>query len=172
MAPSMELDQKYQALLAQAQQQRLPQADNIRLCFETLSLASRIDRDCASLLAPHGLTEGRFVMLFLLAAANDGLAPHALAQQAGISRATVTGLLDGLERDGLIARHAEAADRRALRIRLTEHGLQVAHTVFAQHTRWISTLFAPLTEPERMQLSGLLNKVAQGLPATKHGAMP
>lgn len=166
----MDLELKYQALLAQAQQQQLPQTDNIRLCFESLSLASRIDRDCASLLAPHGLTEGRFVMLFLLEAAGDGLAPHALAQQAGISRATVTGLLDGLERDGLIARHANAQDRRALRIRLTEPGQHLARTVFAQHTRWISGLFATLTEAEQSQLSGLLNKVAQALPAAKQGA--
>ena len=85
-------------------------------CFQALSLAAAIDRDCAALLAPHGLSEGRFVLLFLLDAAPGGLAPAVLAQQAGVSRATVTGLIDGLEREALVARQADASDRRALRI--------------------------------------------------------
>ena len=112
----MQLAQKYQALLDEAQRRQLPDVDGIRLCFQALSLAAAIDRDCAALLAPHGLSEGRFVLLFLLDAAPDGLAPAVLAQQAGVSRATVTGLIDGLERKALVARQADASDRRALRI--------------------------------------------------------
>src|SRR5256885_4071901 len=92
----MQLEQKYQALLAEAERRKLDDVDSMRLCFQTLSLAARIDRDCAALLAPHGLSEGRFVLLFLLESASEGLAPNHLAEQAGITRATVTGLLDGL----------------------------------------------------------------------------
>ena len=65
----MQLSQKYQALLDEAQRRQLPDVDGIRLCFQALSLAAAIDRDCAALLAPHGLSEGRFVLLFLLDAA-------------------------------------------------------------------------------------------------------
>jgi DNA-binding MarR family transcriptional regulator len=36
-----------------------------------------------------------------------GLAPHELAKRAGVTRATVTGLLDGLERDGFLSRHCD-----------------------------------------------------------------
>ncbi|KAA9150109.1 MarR family transcriptional regulator, partial [Delftia sp. BR1] len=97
----MQLEQKYQALLAEAERRKLDDVDSMRLCFQTLSLAARIDRDCAALLAPHGLSEGRFVLLFLLESASEGLAPNHLAEQAGITRATVTGLLDGLEREAL-----------------------------------------------------------------------
>jgi DNA-binding MarR family transcriptional regulator len=159
----MDLEQKYQALLGEAQRRQMPGMANIRLCFQTLSLASAIDRDCAALLAPHGLSEGRFVLLFLLAAAPDGLAPNALAERAGVSRATVTGLLDGLEREGLIERHADASDRRALRIRLTPKGQRVEKTVFDQHGRWIAGLFGHLSEGEREQLAALLDKVAAHL---------
>nr|WP_312987814.1 MarR family transcriptional regulator [Comamonas koreensis] len=159
----MQLAQKYNALLEEAQRRAMPDLDGIRLCFQTLSLAASIDRDCAALLAPHGLSEGRFVLLFLLDAAPDGLAPNMLAERAGVTRATVTGLLDGLEREGLVARHAEASDRRALRIRLTRKGQQIAQQVFAQHSHWIAGLYGGLSASERQQLATLLDKVAANL---------
>jgi DNA-binding MarR family transcriptional regulator len=163
MAATMKLEQKYQALLDEAGRRQMPGVENIRLCFQTLSLAAAIDRDCAALLAPQGLSEGRFVLLFLLAAAPGGLAPRTLAERAGVTRATVTGLLDGLERAALIERQAEAGDRRARRIRLTRKGKQVAQKMFDQHGRWIAGLFSGLSAAERGQLAALLDKVAAHL---------
>lgn len=168
----MNLEQKYQALLQEAQRRELPDVAGIRLCFQTLSLASAIDRDCATLLAPHGLSEGRFVILFLLDATNEGLAPNTLAEQAGVTRATVTGLLDGLEREALIERQADTHDRRALRIRLTHKGKQVAKQVFDQHGRWIAGLFGNLSMSERKQLAAILDKVAANLGNTEKGSLP
>ncbi|MHA7684565.1 MarR family winged helix-turn-helix transcriptional regulator [Cupriavidus sp. PET2-C1] len=157
------LEQKYLALLNEAERRQLPDLDSIQLCFRALSLASAIDRDCAALLAPHGLSEGRFVLLFLLNAAKDGLAPNTLAEQAGVTRATITGLLDGLEREALIERHADTTDRRALTIRLTRKGKQVAKKVFDEHGRWIASLFCHLSAQERALLDGLLSKVSAGM---------
>jgi DNA-binding MarR family transcriptional regulator len=89
-----------------------------------------------------------------------------LAERAGVTRATVTGLLDGLEREQLIARHANAKDRRALCIRLTPKGKQLASTVIAQHGQWIASLFGHLSTTERQQLTSLLGKVAGRLAST------
>ncbi|AZV93268.1 MarR family transcriptional regulator [Pseudomonas sp. S 311-6] len=168
----MNLEQKYQALLNEAQRRQLPDIDSIRLCFQTLSLAGAIDRDCAALLAPHELSEGRFILLFLLDAVDAGLAPNALAEQAGVTRATVTGLLDGLERAALIERHADTRDRRALRIRLTQKGKTLAQTVFRQHGQWIAGLFGHLSATERTQLATLLEKVSSKVGRTTQGQKP
>lgn len=168
----MALEQKYQALLQEAQQRQLPDIEGIRLCFQTLSLASAIDRDCAALLAPHGLSEGRFVLLFLLDATPAGLAPNELAAKAGVTRATVTGLLDGLEREALAERQVDADDRRALRIKLTRKGKQLAKKVFAQHSHWIAQLFGDLSPNERKQLNTLLNKVARKVGNPKEETAP
>jgi DNA-binding MarR family transcriptional regulator len=160
----MQLEQKYQALLAEAGRRGLADVDSMRLCFQTLSLAARIDRDCAALLAPHGLSEGRFVLLFLLETAQDGLAPNHLAEQAGITRATVTGLLDGLEREALAERRPDpGGDRRALRVQLTDKGHRLARQLLARHSTWIAGLFAALSPAERRQLDQLLTKAATGL---------
>lgn len=135
----------------------------MRLCFQTLSLAASIDRDCAALLSTHGLSEGRFVLLFLLNASTYGLAPNALAEQAGVTRGTVSGLLDGLEREELIERHADANDRRALRVQLTAKGRRVANAASEQHGRWTASLYGNLSPQERKQLATLLEKVTGNL---------
>lgn len=100
---------------------------------------------------------------FLLDAAPNGLAPNQLAEKAGITRATVTGLLDGLQREDLIERKIDLQDRRALNIHLTPQGKQTAQQVIGQHSQWIASLFNHLSLSERHQLSTLLNKVSNGL---------
>lgn len=160
----MNLEHKYEALLAEAERRDLAGVQGMRVCFELLTLAAAINRDCAALLAPSGLSEGRFVLLFLLEAAGaQGLAPNQLAERAGISRATVTGLLDGLEREGLIRREPDAQDRRALRIQLSAEGRTLARKLLKQHSRWIGGLFGALSAREQQQLSHLLGKAAQSL---------
>ena len=73
------IEQKHRALLGEMERRHSPSTDALKTCFEVLSLAAAIDRDCASRLAPHKLSEGKFVLLFLLHDAPDGLSPHALS---------------------------------------------------------------------------------------------
>ena len=127
-------------MLNESARRRLPSADGVRLCFQLLATASAIDRDCAARLAPRGLS-GKFVLLFLLHGQSGGLSPHELAERAGVTRATVTGLLDGLERDGFLRREADEVDRRRVQVLLSAKGKAIATKLFAEHTQWIGGLF-------------------------------
>lgn len=69
------LEIKHQAFLTELARRGQPDAGELALCFQVLSLASAIDQDCASRLAPLGLSEGRFVLLFLLRGADTVLSP-------------------------------------------------------------------------------------------------
>jgi DNA-binding MarR family transcriptional regulator len=60
-----------------------------------------VDLDCLDLIARHG-----------------PLSPTVLARRAGVHPATMTGILDRLERAGWIARDRDAADRRAVTVRV------------------------------------------------------
>lgn len=77
------IEAKHRALLAEAQRRGHANIAPLHLCFQLLSLSSSIDRDCAARLAPHGLSEGRFIVLFLLHGAGGALPPHLLAEHAG-----------------------------------------------------------------------------------------
>lgn len=153
------LEPKHHAFLTELKRRGQPELDGLAQCFQLLSLASAIDQDCAHRLAPSGLSEGRFVLLFLLQGAGDALSPHQLAERAGVTRATVTGLLDGLERDALLERHVDPADKRRVHVRLTAAGEALALDLFDRHTQWIRTLFADLSEQERALLSGMLCRI-------------
>lgn len=156
------LETKHHALLDEAARRGLATADDIGLCFQLLSLANAIDRDCAARLAPKQLSEGKFVLLFLLHEQADGLSPHQLADGAGVTRATITGLVDGLERDGFVLREPGQGDRRLVMVKLTTRGKSTAAKLFKEHTDWIGSLFAGLGTADKARLSDLLARVWHG----------
>ncbi|KMO44058.1 MarR family transcriptional regulator [Methylobacterium tarhaniae] len=169
------LAQKYAALLDRSEDQPEAIVEGMRTCFEVLSLTAAIDRDCAARLGLHDLSEGKFVLLFLLQDAEDGLSPHELAERAGITRGTVTGLVDGLERSGLVQRASNDIDRRKLTIRLTAGGAALIRRLTGEHSRWIGSLLSDLSAAERDTLRHLLAKVfartdAGTRKAAAHGA--
>lgn len=157
------LEQKHLALIEETERRGQVSADNLRACFELLALAGAIDKDCAARLAPYRLSEGKFVLLFLLHGQADGLSPFELAERAGVTRATITGLLDGLERDQFIKRCPSLEDRRKVAVLLTPHGEACARDLFNAHTQWISALFAGFSTEERKTLNGFLARIRNNL---------
>ena len=93
-----------------------------------------------------------------------------LAERAGVTRATISGLLDGLQREGLLQRRCDAEDGRRLQIVLTGPGKRLAETLFDQHTQWIGGLFNGLDSDEQQHLSRLLHKVWQHTDAGREPA--
>ncbi|MFF5567064.1 MarR family winged helix-turn-helix transcriptional regulator [Streptomyces sp. NPDC012623] len=72
----------------------------------------------------RGLSAGALDLLVRLSAApDDGISIGELAQAAGVSSRNVTGLVDTLERDGLVERVADRRDRRSVLARITPAGL-------------------------------------------------
>lgn len=116
--------------------------------------------------ARHHISQGRFGVLIILKI-SPGRQLHAagLAEKIGVSRATMTGLLDGLERDGLIARLGEQADRRKTIIKLTLSGRRYLERILPDHFRRVAKLMAEIGENDRKMLVRLLRKVALGIPA-------
>jgi DNA-binding MarR family transcriptional regulator len=157
----MKMIAKHQALVDEVERRGMPALQNLRLAMQLLSLSAAIDADCAARLRPLRLSEGRFVMLFLLNGRTDGLSPFELADLAGVSRATVTGLLDGLERDDLLSRHPAPDDRRKINVRLSAKGQSTATEVFAMHTGWVTSLFDGLDEADRSTFARILNRIWQ-----------
>jgi len=86
----------------------------------TLVTTSVLKRELAAAGA-HAVTPAYLGVLMALWV-EDGLPAVELGRRAGLEPSTMTGLLDRMERDGIVVRQPDPADRRAQRIRLTKTG--------------------------------------------------
>ncbi len=111
--------------------------------------------------ARYGLSQGRFSLLVTLWLSGGATSPGELAEMTFVSRATVTGHLDGLERAGLVTREAHTGDGRMLTGRLTRAGESLLERILPEHLRRVADLLAGLTEAERRQLTALSAKLSE-----------
>ena len=130
----------------------------------TFVLLLRIASDLLALtddyLAGHNLSQGRFIVLMLLNRYPDTPQnPCELARKAGVTRATMTGLLDGLEREEFITRKTVADDRRMLDVALSPKGKKFLEMITPGYFRLIRRCMAGLTQPEKEQMITLLTKL-------------
>ena len=136
----------------------------IRTCAALLRSGSELLTAFETILGNHGLSQGRFLTLIVMNRnPDDEVSPSFLAEKVGVRRATMTGLLDRLERDDLIERLTHQRDRRKINVRLTYNGRQVLADMLPNYYRSIAKIMANLTEKERLELTSLLGKVNQGL---------
>lgn len=129
--------------------------------------ADLIIKNVGELVEPFGLSPSSGLVLGILADAEGPLPPNQIAEKLIISRATVTGLLDSLEKRGYVRRLPHASDRRMLLIELTETGRQVAQefrqVVHQNEYHWQTDF----TEQEQEQLIGLLHRLQASLTSSK-----
>lgn len=115
--------------------------------------------------AECNLSRGRFTVLMFLFDKTKleavSRTPAELAEMAGVTRATMTGLVDTLERDDLVRREPDKDDRRMMLVSLTPKGIERLKAILPEHYRRIAALMATLAEDERKTLVKLLNKVVE-----------
>jgi MarR family transcriptional regulator for hemolysin len=80
-------------------------------------------------MAEHGLSDAKAIPLMILLRHGDRVPQGVLAERVGIEGATIVRVVDELEKDGLIQRVADDADRRVKLIQLTEDGRALAAKV-------------------------------------------
>jgi DNA-binding MarR family transcriptional regulator len=90
--------------------------------------------------------------------------PSDLADSLMLTSGGTTKRLDRLERSGLIERHHDEEDRRALLIELTPAGRKLVDAVVTEHVANENRLLGGLGDAERRQLARLLRKLQTGLP--------
>jgi len=134
---------------------RYPQADvdSVIQFLNILRIGSDISEALDGFLAQHGLLQGRWWVLILLMREDDLTStPSELAKKAGVSRATMTGLIDGLEKESLITRLTDKADRRKYAIKLTSAGQAKLDEIMPDYYRRVKTLMANIPAQHRETL--------------------
>ncbi len=129
----------------------------------TVSMITQIARLVLRLTDEHsaklGLSQTKLSILMYLSGEPDRCAsPSLLAKHCGVSRAAMTGLLDGLEQEAYVERDDHPSDRRALRVRLTGKGQQFLDWIAPQDHYQLSKLLDTLDEAERQKFIELAQK--------------
>lgn len=119
-------------------------------------------------LQQNGLSLPRLRLLLWLHAeehhgSKEGLSPSRLSQFQHISKNTVSSLLDSLEKQGLIERTLNTADKRKFDIRLTRAGRDLLKKTLPNHGALLTQTFAALTIEEQNTLLKSLQKLKQSL---------
>ncbi|RKN39633.1 MarR family winged helix-turn-helix transcriptional regulator [Micromonospora endolithica] len=151
--------------------QSRPLAD--RANFLLSQLGFHIAQTFAARLAPLGIAPNHFGLLTHVER-NEGSSQQRLADALGIHRKVMVGLLDDLERRGLVERRRHPGDRRAHAIHLTEAAHELlprARDIADQHEEEV---LATLDSGERAQFVAVLQRLAAdiGSPPGVHPGLP
>jgi DNA-binding MarR family transcriptional regulator len=102
-----------------------------------------VDLDCLDLLARHG-----------------PLSPSALARRCGLHPATMTGILDRLERGGWVVRERDPSDRRAVVVRALRGRTAELVGLYSGMNASVDEICARYEETELELLADFLSRVA------------
>lgn len=111
------------------------------------------------LLGPLGIDVRELAVLLLLQAREPESQQQAAARLK-VDRTTMVALLDGLESKGLVARHADDADRRRNVVELTDAGQRTLAEAVRASDKAERRFLGGLDKAEQNQLRALLARVA------------
>ncbi len=121
--------------------------------------STEISASLDALFAKHSLSFGRFNILMVLSKSPMGLMPSELASFCQVTQATISGLLNGLEKCQIIQRQEHHQDGRAFVIKLSEKGYEILNKIQPEFCKKIEEIFLSLAPEEVVQLQGLLTKL-------------
>ena len=111
----------------------------------------------------HRLSAAGRQALAILEGAGEPLSPTTIAERLIVTTATVTSLLDTLEKRGLLVRQADTTDRRKLLISITDEGRTIVDAFLPEIIALQTAVMAELSEPQRRQLLRSLAVVREGI---------
>jgi len=89
----------------------------------------------------------------------DGLKANELGKRAGLEPSTMTGLLDRMERDGLVKREPDPNDRRANRIHLTQEGVDAEVSATKVVSTTLKKVFRTISKKDIETTKNLLRTI-------------
>lgn len=130
------------------------------LCYQLGKTVRKVTRAYRDEIATHKLTHGQFFVIVAIME-EEGLLPSELAEKTSQERATITGLLDRLAKDGWIERRPDEIDRRSLRIYLTPSANQHRKAILDLFEKTNQKFLTCFTHEEWSQMQDFLNRLEQ-----------
>ncbi|MGC5346865.1 MarR family winged helix-turn-helix transcriptional regulator [Streptomyces sp. DT24] len=140
-----------------------PDADG-PLAEQLLRLTRRLHRIQSRQLEPIGITPAQFRLLRTVAHCDGPPRMADLAQRLDVVPRAVTSLVDGLEASGRVRRAADPANRRVVRVEITEEGRATLRSLRDARRAAAEEILAPLDTEQRETLGELLSALVDGMP--------
>jgi Transcriptional regulators len=142
---------------------------DLRLCLRLLACGTLIENTTRSMMrSDFGSTLPRFDLMAHLSTAPRGMRMSDLSRRMMVTNGNITGIVDQLERDGMVERQKVDSDRRSSLIRLTPEGRQNFRRMSSAYKVWVRELFSGMPAAKLQQLFELLGELKQAslAPAT------
>ncbi|WCK55658.1 MarR family transcriptional regulator [Aneurinibacillus sp. Ricciae_BoGa-3] len=110
----------------------------------------------------HGITPSQWSILAVLWQ-REGIPQVELQQRLRLEGATVTGILQRMEKAGLIQRQVDKADKRAMLVYLTEQGKSLEEILIPEAKAVNELALKDFTEDERLFLVRLLTRALHNM---------
>ena len=127
----------------------MPLTDQHRFGMQLAQMSRGWRAELDRRLAGLGMSQARWLVLLHLARFDEAPTQRELAQSVGVEGPTLARLLDSLEAQGLVQRHAVVEDRRAKKIILSETARPLIAQIEAIATSLRQELFVGITEEEQ-----------------------
>ena len=133
---------------------------SVRLWLRMLACTNRVENFVRqNLQLKFQTTLPRFDLMAQLERAPQGLKMSELSQRMMVTGGNVTGITDGLEKEGLVIRQIDPTDRRVFHVRLSAEGQRQFRRMAAEHEQWVIELFAGMSVKQKNQLVDLLGEL-------------
>ena len=133
---------------------------DLRLWLRLLACTIRVEHQVRDRLRREfETTLPRFDLMAQLERHPDGLRMSELSRRLMVSGGNVTGITDQLEREHLVVRIYDPADRRVVAVKLTAVGLVRFRDMAVRHERWIIELLAGLDQADKAGMFEILQKL-------------
>ena len=135
------------------------------LALDTIIKLSRSLNFVQARLTPHlqkgfGITESQFGVMEALLHLGP-LSQGQLCAKILRSGSNITTVVDNLERDGMVTRERDAADRRVQIVALTEKGRSLIIRAFPAHVARVTELMSALSADEQRELGRICRKLGE-----------
>ena len=132
--------------------ERFSEADpeSIDLLVRWLICSTDLEHYLNSHFAQFSTSQARFSCLMTIYRSPDHcVKPIDIAERLGVTRGNMTGLLDNLEKDGLITREDDPKDRRINYVKLSKKGTLLLKSILPMHFLRIKELTNCLSKNEQ-----------------------
>lgn len=110
-------------------------------------------------LSKFGITPGQYGVLACLWESQGGITPKEIAGALHVENSTISGVLDRMQKQGLVTRILNPENRRSIHVKATAKGMSLKEPLLQEVEQLNQQVLQDLTAQEQVQLFNLLRRI-------------